>query len=87
MELVAHGGTIFYSVHTHTGRDTHSFMHARKSTQELNNPPPPLHFHTLAYLHTHSHAPTRSKGALLFDVACRALTGFCFTPFVYLFWE
>lgn len=39
----------------------------------------------LAY--THTQAPTQGKGALLFDAARRALAGFCFTPFVYLFWE
>lgn len=57
MELVAHGGTIYYSVHTtHRQARTRtlspiSFMHARKCKQELNNPPP----HTHAYLHTHTH--------------------------------
>lgn len=77
----------YFTVYTHTGRHTHSFMHARKSKQELNNSPPPPSTlaHMLTYTHTHSHAPTRGKGALLFDAAHRALAGFCFTPFVYLF--
>lgn len=85
MELVAHGGTIFYSVHTH--RQAHALIHActQKQAGTKQLPPPSTLAHMLTYTHTHSHAPTRGKGALLFDAAHRALAGFCFTPFVYLF--
>lgn len=88
MELVAHGGMIFYSAHTdtHTHYNT-SFMHAHKMQRGATPPHTPL-THTFTHLHSHSHThalpfctPTRGKGALLFDAARRALAGFCFTPF------
>lgn len=58
MELVAHGGTIFYSVHTH--RQAHALIHActqkQAGTKQLPPPPPPLShtcLHTLTHTHMH----------------------------------
>ena len=56
MELVAHGGTIFYSAHTHKGRHIHTHLiHACTQMQARTEHPPSILTHMLTYTHTQRH--------------------------------
>lgn len=55
MELVAHGGTIFYTVYTHRHTDIHACMHANaKGTTHT-------HTHPIPHAYTHTHRGTHTR--------------------------